>query len=84
MKVEVEAFIAVRLDPKGINGCTVGDVRAWLKTIEDLGYTDDTVVEECLLSLWAKSENVSAIECGNHNANEPERRDILVGTHECA
>jgi hypothetical protein len=83
MKVEVDAFVCVRLYAKEIDECTIGDVRAWLKTVDELGYTDKTVVEECLLSLCVRSENVSPIGCGNHKANEPNYCDILVGTHEC-
>lgn len=80
-KVEAKAFVSVHLSG-GVNEVTVGDVRAWLDKVQSLGYGDDTVVEECLLSIWAESTNVDGIDCGNHYPVT--RRDVLVGTHDCA
>jgi hypothetical protein len=82
VKVDTKAFISVTLNPEGIDGATVKDVKDWVAKVEALGYGDDTVIEECLLSLWSESTNVSGIDCGNHHP-PVERRDVLVGTHEC-
>jgi len=83
VSIETKAFISVLLNPEKVDGATLRDVKDWVAKVESLGFGDDTVVEECLLSLWSQNDNVSPIECGNHNANEPERFDIIVGTHGC-
>lgn len=83
MKVDTKAFISITLNPGGINEVTVGDVKDWLAKVESFGYGDDTVVEECLLSLWIQNSNVTPISCSNHKIDEPEYNDILVGTHGC-
>jgi hypothetical protein len=83
VKVDTKAFISVTLNPDSIDEATLKDVKDWVAKVESFGYGDDTVVEECLLSLWRESSNVSSIGCGNHMADEPEYSDILVGTHEC-
>jgi len=83
MNIETKAFVSIVLNPDKIDGATLKDVKEWVAKVESFGYGDDTVVEECLLSLWVESSNVAPILCGNHYANEPERNDILVGTHEC-
>lgn len=66
---------------KTVKDVTVGDVRRWLKAIEQYNISDDRVLEDCVLSLYVPGVEVVPIECGEHNQGT--HRDALVVLHEC-
>lgn len=44
---------------------TIGDVRRWLNACEKFGLTDDTELEDCVLSIYVNGTEVVPIEDGD-------------------
>lgn len=59
-----------------VDPVTIGDVRRWLEECEKFGLPDDTVLEDCTLSIYVNGSEVVPIDTG-----EPEWKkhfDALV------
>lgn len=59
----------------------IGAVRRWLETIDRFGISDDTQLQDCLLSVRLTGAKVIPIECAEHDGVAP--KDALVVLHEC-
>lgn len=66
---------------KTLRDVTVGDVRRWLKAVDQYNISDDRVLEDCVLSLYVAGVETVAIECGEHNQGT--HKDALLVIHEC-
>lgn len=63
---------------------TIKDVRDWLAEVDLLGVPDDTVLDECLLSVDIVTDAAcDVILCGNAHKDAGDRNDLLVDLHDC-
>jgi hypothetical protein len=60
---------------------TVGDVKEWLKAVEDLGIPDDARLTNTTLKLTYRVPHVSQIECGDC---APEKKHVGFTAFETA
>ena len=49
----------------GASDTTIGDIREWLKQVDDLGIPDSTVLENCNLKVSYRASSVEKISCGD-------------------
>lgn len=78
-KIEKTASIIVALTSDGSRP-TIGDVRKWLTSVEDLGFSDSTELMECYLSAELFTTDLEGIGCGDC-VPMGGKNDILVVTH---
>ena len=78
-KIKKTASIMVALLPDD-GRPTIGDVREWLKSVEDLGFKDSTELLECYLSAELFTTDIGSIGCGDC-VPMGGKNDILVVTH---
>ena len=62
---------------------TVGDVRDFLKVLDNLGVKDDVELLDGYLTYEYQTTLVDVILCGEHKVGE-EVYDFLINTHKCA
>lgn len=63
---------------------TVKDVRDWLAELDTLGVPDDTVLDECLLSVDIVTDAAcDVILCGNRHLDGKSRNDLIILLHAC-
>ena len=72
--VKSDATIGVYLDS---NGATVQDVRDWLAEVDRLHIPNDTVLDECILALFYRSQILEPTHAESDLGVEG--IDILVG-----
>jgi hypothetical protein len=79
---KTEIMISVFLN--NIGKTTVGDVRQWLRTIDQFNISDNTEVSDAILSvdLFIQPEKIESINCGDHLIHDP-HYDILINLHDC-